>query len=606
MMKAAHLLSHKALGCLLCLSLFFPLGAQPGPDQDPTHARVEAQLDSILSLSYHSRDSALHLLQGMLQKYQASGFSFGYARALSLKSWIVSFEAQYKESLKLGHRALSLQKKMGDSTGIALTLNRIGSAHLQFDRLEDANEYIGRALGYFTALKDSSRMEMCFNNLGVVARRQGFLKNSIQYYQSSLHILTALKSYTFMGYTQYNIALVHLDMNQPDSAEHYLEQALYTFKTLAEVPVPPMVNEGYGKLQLELGHLAKAEAYTRKALQGAREQGHEEIILSATRQLADILFGQGRYREAFLTKDEYLEMKSRIDSANSAVQVAEIEERYQNVEKEAEISRLKAQKLGVENRAQRARLAVVYVGGAALILLLAMGLVVWRRRQRQQIHESQLQARMADIRLVALRAQMNPHFIFNCIHTAQNFVLASQKEEAHRYLHKFSRLLRLVLHNSNRKFVPVADEVEQLRLYIELESVRFNHPLHYQLDISPGLEEGPHEIPGMLLQPLVENAIVHGLANRSREGASLTIALTEKEGLVECVIEDNGVGRKRAAEIKAAHPAEHESTAVANIKERLETLQKETGTELKMETTDLFENGLPSGTRVSLKLPFHA
>ncbi len=198
---------------------------------------------------------------------------------------------------------------------------------------------------------------------------------------------------------------------------------------------------------------------------------------------------------------------------------------------------------------------------------------------------------------------MNPHFIFNSINTAQNFVLNSRKEEAYEYLADFARLLRMVLENSGKTFVPVEDEVQQLRLYIELERTRFSHKFNYEIQIDPQLENGVYEIPGMLIQPLVENAIGHGLMNRKDANGKLMVSLKLSGEQILCEVIDNGIGREKAAQIKRSKDILYPSTAIPNIKERLLTLQNLTQGPMDLEITDLFEQGIPAGTRVRLLLP---
>ena len=175
-------------------------------------------------------------------------------------------------------------------------------------------------------------------------------------------------------------------------------------------------------------------------------------------------------------------------------------------------------------------------------------------------------------------------------------------DAAYDYLSRFSKLLRLVLDNSEKNLVPLSSELETIRLYLSLESLRFSRSFLYEIQVDDKLDKEDVYIPSLLLQPFVENAIWHGLINKEGE-KKLLLKFEETNGFVECVIEDNGVGRAKAAEIKeqklGAGGFESKGTKLAM--QRIETLNRERPGSAGIETIDLFENGKASGTKVLIK-----
>ena len=164
-------------------------------------------------------------------------------------------------------------------------------------------------------------------------------------------------------------------------------------------------------------------------------------------------------------------------------------------------------------------------------------------------HEAELKSefnnRLAEVRISALRAQMNPHFIFNCMNTVEGFVLENKKWEASAFLQKFSKLIRLVLENAQYNVVPLEQDLTALEMYIDLEKVRTEGKFNSEIIVDESLMD--FEIPPMFLQPFVENAILHGLRHRDTEGGYLRINISKKDQhTFECIIEDNGIGRKNA------------------------------------------------------------
>lgn len=245
----------------------------------------------------------------------------------------------------------------------------------------------------------------------------------------------------------------------------------------------------------------------------------------------------------------------------------------------------------------------------AMILFFAgivAAIIYWR--VKNVIHEEQEKVKvsgmMGELELKALRAQMNPHFIFNSLNSIQDFVLNHQGMEAAKYLSKFARLVRMILDNSEFTFITISQKIEFLRLYIELESLRMDNgfEFHLSLDRSVNMDD---QIPTMVIQPYVENAIWHGLQYKKSHRVLKLHLTTEDEGFVKCTIEDNGIGREEALKIKKQKGKTHESKAMKITDERIEILKKLYGFGPSVEIIDLFEDGIACGTKVILKLPIH-
>lgn len=563
--------------------------------------KADRFLEYISKFSPSDRDSATALLVDAEKTFDA----YGKGRSMSLRAWYLLYEAKYEESIRLGHMALAMQREIKDSFGIALTLNRIGLANLRFKRMKEAVKYVSVAHRYFTKLNDSAKIDMTLNNLGVIACDDEKLDQAIGYYKQSLAIRQAKKDYYWVGYAYHNIAQVFMKQEAFDSAKYFMNKALDSFKNKTEKGVvPPMVNMGMGELYLALEDYDNAYRYTKEGYTDAIKQEHQELILLGKAQLANLLFKQKKYKEAYLMQEEYLEMKYTNDSLNSAEKVAEMELKYQTAEKEVEIARLEAMRLEAEKKAQDLQLYILFIAVVFMVLSGVVVFMLYRRNQKQKIEQSNFKAKIAETKMFALKAQMNPHFIFNCINTAQNFVVNNQKEQAYEYLSNFARLLRLMMENAAKTFIPLEDEIKQLKLYIELEAIRFNNKFSYDIQIDPQLEEGIFEIPGMIIQPLVENAIGHGLLNRKEDGGRLRLSFALSGNNLLCEIEDNGVGREKAAEIKAQKNIHYQSAAIPNIKERIQILQNEKGSEIKLEIQDVVVNDKAAGTKVVLFMPY--
>lgn len=567
--------------------------------------KLTKEITFLNKLMVNHSDSAISLLDSIIKVYQKQNFPFAEARCISLKSWFLCFKSQYEESHRIGHIALGIQQReMKDSMGLGLTLNRIGIANLQFGRLEEAQKYMEEALEYFNALENEELIDLALNNLGILATQQKNYDLGIDYYSKSLSIRKSQESWFWVAYSYFNIANLYLETNQIDSAEKYYSKSLRTFEEkTTKQEVPPMVYGGLGELKMKQADFPSAIVFFKKSIKGSEERKHTELIVQTQVLLAEALFKNGDFKEAYEILNEYQASAQRLDSVNDISKVSEIEEKYKNAEKEVEIVRLKTEELQTRNSVQKSNMLALFLAIFALIVIFATLLFIRRRKQKERLKELDLNRKISDMKLVALRSQMNPHFIFNCINTTQNFVLHSEKEAAYDYLSKFAKLLRIVLENSDQTFISLEDELKHLRLYIELEQIRFEKKFQFSLDIDPELENGVFEIPSMMIQPFVENSILHGLMNKTESNGILKIQLKKKGELIHCFIEDNGVGREKAMEIKQQKKKFYKSTALPNIEERLEIIEKNTGLSIDLNIEDLFEDVEPIGTVVRLSLP---
>lgn len=216
----------------------------------------------------------------------------------------------------------------------------------------------------------------------------------------------------------------------------------------------------------------------------------------------------------------------------------------------------------------------------------------------------ELDALMKESRLVALQSQMNPHFIFNAMNSIQRFTLQNDVENANKYISRFSRLLRMVLQHSEKNSITLEEELQMLQLYLEIESLRMNGVFSFGLEVDEEIETDAVKIPGMMVQPFVENALVHGLAGRHGEKRIDLKFYMPEDHLLMCEISDNGIGRKAAAELKERKGATlpHQSKGISLVKERLSLYHKNGGNGIHF-TDHTTSVGEPSGTTVSIRIP---
>jgi ligand-binding sensor domain-containing protein len=227
-----------------------------------------------------------------------------------------------------------------------------------------------------------------------------------------------------------------------------------------------------------------------------------------------------------------------------------------------------------------------------------------QRRRKKEKHERETQKRITELEQMALRAQMNPHFIFNCLNSIQQFVYDKDIQQANKFISGFARLIRQTLDNSAKTTITVANEVDYLGSYLALEKIRFENQFDYKITVDAGINTEEYKIPVMLIQPHVENSIRHGIRYKKEGGGKISIQFSLQQNHLVCVIEDNGIGRKKALELKSRQHIEYQSKGMLLTTERIEAMNKVLNENIKMEVVDMEDENQESlGTKILIYFP---
>jgi len=239
---------------------------------------------------------------------------------------------------------------------------------------------------------------------------------------------------------------------------------------------------------------------------------------------------------------------------------------------------------------------------AGIIIAISWWLII--RRIRLEQAKSATQSKINELEQMALRSQMNPHFIFNCLNSIQNFLLHNNFEKTNEYLTAFAQLIRQTLDNSSRSSINLENEIKYLNSYLELESMRFAHSFEHSIQLDPAINADNTYIPTMILQPYVENSIRHGLRYRQEDGLKTVKIIFEKRGnTLLCIVEDNGVGRKKAAEFKSFMHVEYQSKGMTLTADRIAALNRLQEVPITVNVIDMEEAGNATGTQVIVRFP---
>ncbi len=350
----------------------------------------------------------------------------------------------------------------------------------------------------------------------------------------------------------------------------------------------------------------EAIPYLQKSIVEADIDDDLVIQKDATRKLSEVYEYKGEFNKALATYQDYVAVVDTLyirkeqeisRAARLNREIASKQSRIDGLEQERQLSQSKydlavtGQQLQEESNKRKNW--VIY---SLLFGLLLMGLAAfffYRSNQQQKLANNLLA-------LKSLRSQMNPHFIFNALNSVNSYIAKSDERSANRFLSEFSTLMRAVLDNSEEDFIPLSKELELLRLYVKLEHSRFPDKFDYKIDVDKAIDIDSYWIPPMLLQPYIENAIWHGLRYKEEKGHLNIKVEHQAKDTIQISIEDDGIGRKKSAELKTQNQKKQKSKGMGNIRKRIAILNEMYKDKVDVHITDVNSDG--QGTRVLFTL----
>ncbi len=350
----------------------------------------------------------------------------------------------------------------------------------------------------------------------------------------------------------------------------------------------------------------EAIPFLQRSIVAADAEDDLVVQKDATKKLSEVYGNRGDFNKALETYQTYVDLVDTLyvrkeqeisRAARFNREIASIQDRVRGLEQERELTASKYDLAVTEQELSQERFKrqkwVIYSLIFGLFLMVLAVFLFYRSNQQQKLANNLLA-------LKSLRSQMNPHFIFNALNSVNNFIAKNDERSANRYLSDFSKLMRSVLEYSEEDFIPLAQELELLELYVKLEHSRFSDKFDYDIVVADDLRVDAFQIPPMLLQPYIENAIWHGLRYKEEKGRLLITATAKNAHEVEITITDDGIGRKASAQLKTKHQRKQKSKGMGNIKQRVAILNEMYPNKVDIAITDAQANG--AGTKVILTL----
>ncbi|MGY3795335.1 tetratricopeptide repeat-containing sensor histidine kinase [Aquimarina sp. 433] len=511
---------------------------------------------------------------------------------------------EYIKALEYFGEGLELSHKENNTRFLwELSLNR-GVLFLDIGDQEQAKMDFKKALSYVDSADTKKRKPTTYLNLS--ASYPDHQVDSILYY-SRMASLGCEKEkvnsrHCIMVYN--NIAWSYYLKNMPKEALEVIRTNIswdndnLTYKDGDDLY--PGLMHTMGAIQTGLGNYEKALEYFLISQKYFERKKDVSDLITVKEDLSKLYEKRGNIKASLKTLREIRDLESLQLKVKVSKEVAKNESKNLLLEKEEVISGLEEKNSEIEKEVSKSKWLSYLLG----ILLCITVLVFMFRAYRSKIKYYQINEKLALTRLTSLRSSMNPHFLFNTFSTLQNYILKKDNLKANEYMTELSGLIRNVLNSSDSVYINFNKEVEVIRSYVSLQRGRFQEGFDAVFDVDPILEAQDPKIPSMVIQPYIENAIIHGFSHSPFKG-KLNIKLKKENNTVVCNVRDNGIGREASEKLKnKKNETSHLSIATENTYERLEILNEIVAAKANIIINDLKnDEGLPAGTEVIITLP---
>lgn len=525
----------------------------------------------------------------------------GMAASYNNMAIIYNDFGNYKEALQSHYASLKIEEENGNKQAAGLSYNNIGIVNEVLEEYPEAIKNYEKAIALARKVNDKQGMGNAYNNIGIVLKKQGRYDEALRNYNIALELRKEIGYPKGIFESYNNIAIIYYTLGDYEEAlkNHELSLAISTKNNYELGAANTRLN--IGLVYLKQKKFAQSEPLLKEALRYYQNIQYKQNIVEAYEALTALYNDQGNYKKGMEYMRLYVAQKDSLLNSNTKRELLQSSVRYEYEKKEAiaKVEQEKKEAIHHEELEKKATQVKLYIALCILILIIFAG-VFLQMRNRRRTEKLKLENSLIELEQKALRLQMNPHFIFNALNSIQGFIIDNDPLSARKYLVKFARLMRLIMENSARKTVSLQNEISVLDDYLELTTLRFPGKFNFNISKDEAIDAEACEIPPMLLQPFVENAVLHGLAARG-EGGQLTVRFHKRDNHLECIIEDNGIGRGKAMQNKLHS---HKSTGMLVTEERLKAFGEQQEMQARLQIIDLFDTfGSGCGTRVVLEIP---
>tara|TARA_B100001750_G_scaffold55397_1_gene43607 strand:- start:1635617 stop:1637506 length:1890 start_codon:yes stop_codon:yes gene_type:complete len=470
---------------------------------------------------------------------------------------------------------------------INLSFNNIGQINRILGQYDLAIEQFKKAMELEKELDNKLGLAVNYQNIGECLEAQGRLVDALEAYDKAMEINLVLNNPRGKILCENGIAHVYVHQGKALEAKEMLTKSLEDANNLGEHALIAAVELTLGWAYAEMENFDEAENHLRQGLEMASAYNFLRLRSDAYDLLSDLWAKKGDYQKALKYFKTSLSVEAQTKNDKNVRYV------YSSIIKKDNEERVSS--INQQLRKNNTRLLV---SGIVLALLSGIFYILYRQYQLKN------DKKLLTLEQSMLRSQMNPHFLFNSLNSIKLYIINNEQKNAVHYLNKFSKLVRKILESSSMREIPLAEELETVELYMNIENIRFSNEIDFQIRVDENIDTHTVRIPSLILQPFLENALWHGLSSKLGE-KKIDLHITKNvKDFIDISITDNGIGRQAAEKIKENKVLKRKSVGIEITKERLANFSKDYLNTFEVEMVDLYDDeGNSMGTRVILHIP---
>lgn len=540
---------------------------------------------------------AKNIYEAELKKEPSVALKKSIARALGNIGLAFLRQGNYTGSFQYNIKSIAIYEELQDTVMLSLLNNNIGATYKSQKEYDKALEYLNKAKDTQVLLNDPN-IGVTLTNIAICHLKLRAFPKALSFFNDAEPLVKNDPS--ALGEWNNSIGSYYFETKNHKKAMQHWDDAIVAFNSFEDKFGIAVTYILKGELLLEQNNyneaiknanLAVALALETNLLEPERDA--EKVISEAYDKLNNIPQALKHYKK-YITLNQSI---ANVENIRKGVQ-AQMNFEYQKKENKERLEREKQELLLIEeNKQKKTQYLFLFISA---LLLMGLGFLLYNRKQLKQ--RLTLEKELTEYEQKALHLQMNPHFIFNCLGAISGFIINNGTDHAIKYLSKFSKLMRLTLEYSKESLIPIGKEIESLKNYLELEKLRFNNAFNFTITKSDVIEDDV-AIPPLLIQPIVENAIIHGIVPKKKNGEISINFSTEKDNII-CTIIDNGIGIDKSVASKKDSFQIHKSMALDIINKRLKMITKVANKKASIKSFQLYNgNGESEGTKVIILLP---
>ncbi|NMH27838.1 tetratricopeptide repeat-containing sensor histidine kinase [Flavobacterium silvaticum] len=552
---------------------------------------------SVVAFYQNELDQAIAFELKAVDVYLKNGYSLEASGSLGRIGLFYQYRNEYDKSLEALYRAMKLaEKEKYNSKALIRIYSNLGNAYDELNDYDKALEYAFKVLALLKEQKDPEGYGHAFNNIGAIYISKKEFPKALAFFEKASVYTDSINRPEFFCQVNFNQGLCYYNLKKFDKAlfyiyraEKYRDKSGVTLNGCKDLMLMASVYE-------ELNRNDSVKKYLDLSQKCDTVVNDYNFRSEHYKLQSKFLSAKNNYRGALalLEKSHQFSDSSLLRNKDIDIQRNYIKYQY---EKKSEADSLKYRLQLIESDTKSSRNRNNFIVSLLILTLVVAAAIILRNRNHLLKKQKDLEAKDRQLaEQQALRAKMSPHFIFNCLNTIDAYVMQDKQEEASRLIQDFSKLSRKVLDFSDVESVDLSEEIAFLNIYLNIEKIRLNDSFTFEISADESILD--YQIPPMIIQPFVENAVIHGIRNRRDEKGIIKVSFFFKEDKLHAVIEDNGVGRDKAKALQ--QHKEHVSKAIAIVRQRLSGRNGKTAAENLITFTDK-PNG--SGTIVEVVIP---